>query len=166
MNKPINDNGIYRYSLVREWLVGDGILCYIMLNPSTANVLEDDNTLIRCSGFARQWGFAKMRVVNLFAIRSTDPKKLKEFADPIGGIWNDATIRTAVKAAKQVIVAWGNHGSLHGRDKEVLKILKTMKIEPMCLGITKSGAPKHPLYLPDETELVPFKAPVPIPSAK
>ena len=71
-----------------------------------------------------------------------------------------------MKAAKQVIVAWGNNGSLHGRDKEVLKLLKSMKVKPMCLGITKTGAPKHPLYLPDETELVPFKAPVPTPLAK
>ena len=50
------------------------------------------------------------------------------------------------------VAAWGNGGDLMGRDKEVVEMLGDL----YCFGLTKLGHPKHPLYLPKDTGLVPF----------
>ncbi|MCL6601225.1 MAG: DUF1643 domain-containing protein, partial [Alicyclobacillus macrosporangiidus] len=44
MNKHAVIDGPYRYSLVREWEEGRPRVLFIMLNPSTADDAEDDNT--------------------------------------------------------------------------------------------------------------------------
>jgi hypothetical protein len=45
----------------------------------------------------------------------------------------------------QIILAWGNGGSLQGRDRYVMALLGDQPI--YCLGTTKLGQPRHPLYL-------------------
>jgi hypothetical protein len=77
-----------------------------MLNPSTADAEKFDPTVRRCFGFARDWGFGGLEVVNLFALRSTYPEQLKKVSDPVGPE-NDAVIRRAVKAADLVVASWG-----------------------------------------------------------
>ena len=50
---------------------------------------------------------------------------------------------------RPVICAWGAHGGFMGRDLEIMRWLGTYSsIQPMCLGITKEGYAKHPLYVP------------------
>ena len=77
-----------------------------MLNPSTADAERDDPTIRRCIGFSRAWGFGGAEMVNLFALRSTDPGRLREAADPVGP-GNVAHIADAARGATQVIAAWG-----------------------------------------------------------
>src|SRR4026208_2484913 len=47
----------YRYSLRRTWAEGCAIVCFIMLNPSTADADIDDPTIRRCIGFGKSWNF-------------------------------------------------------------------------------------------------------------
>lgn len=91
-------------------------------------------------------------MLNLFALRSTDPRKLREAADPIGPV-NDFEIRKAVDKSHAVIACWGNHGALHGRGLVVHKMLPHIL---RCFGLTAAGQPKHPLYLPKDARVVPF----------
>jgi hypothetical protein len=84
----------------------------------------------------------------LFAYRSTDPRALRNVDDPIGAE-NDAAIRRTCEVAERVVVAWGVHGLLGGRDEHVLGLLR----RPYCLGVTLNGSPKHPLYLAGKTRL-------------
>ena len=75
----------YRYWLSRKWERGPYCV-FIGLNPSTATFEEDDPTIRRCVGFAKRWGFGALVMLNIFAFRSTDPKKLrvKSTVDPVG----------------------------------------------------------------------------------
>lgn len=77
--------GAYRYRLDRLGaLLGRGAVNFVMLNPSTADAEQDDPTIRRCLGYAFRWGFARLIVTNLYALRSTDPRALWEHPDPIG----------------------------------------------------------------------------------
>ena len=144
----------YRYSLLRTWKRGSAKVMFIGLNPSTADEKVDDPTVRRCIGFARQWGYGGMILTNLFAFRSTDPKFLKNVPDPVGPD-NDQMIVRCCRSSALVVVAWGAHGALQGRDERVLTLLSA----PHCLGVTKSGLPRHPLYLAASTRLREFSGP-------
>ena len=133
---------IYRYSLWRFWKKDKGYAAFVCLNPSTADEFTDDPTIRRCINYAESWGYGGMIMLNLFAYRATDPIKLYSAKDPIGPD-NDFHLRSASSKAKVTIAAWGTHGGYLGRDNAVMSMLTA----PKCLGITKEGYPKHPLYL-------------------
>lgn len=131
--------GTYRYYLWREWDAAAPTVTFVLLNPSTADAEHDDPTLRRCVGFARRWGCGRLELLNLFALRATSPAELRRAADPVGPE-NDTILRAARGV---IVVGWGNHGALHGRDREVLGLLG----EVLVLGFTKQGQPRHPLYV-------------------
>ena len=141
----------YRYSLFRIWDEDKSLVLFIGLNPSTADEKEDDPTIRRCINFAKQWDYGGLIMGNLFAYRATQPSDLKQAIEPIGKE-NDKIIVELSKRADITVVAWGNDGYLHNRDKEVLKLLTN----PMCLKINKSGQPAHPLYQPKNLVLSPY----------
>lgn len=137
--------GTYRYSLWRQW--GDGpAVNFVMLNPSTADADKDDPTIRRCIGFAKGWGFERLVVTNLFALRSTDPRVLYRHESPIGPD-NDTALFTRAATVSLVVFAWGGHGGARGA--RVADLLRSFS--PGCLGRTKDGSPRHPLYLPKIT---------------
>lgn len=145
----------YRYALWRHWDWQGHANCvaFVGLNPSTADETIDDPTIRRCIGFAKAWNFGGLYMLNAYAFRATDPKDMKAASDPIGPGNNEALsyYRTRVSC---VIAAWGVHCD-PARAKEVCDILR----RPVyCLGKTKSGAPKHPLYLAANTERILFDA--------
>jgi hypothetical protein len=137
-------HGPYRYLLSRRWGAGAGAL-FVMLNPSTADDRADDPTIRRCVGFARRWRAPALEVVNLYALRATDPRDLFAHPAPVGPD-NDRVIAEAARRAALVIVAWGVHGA---RDRErTARVIALIGREVACLGTTGGGDPRHPLYLP------------------
>jgi hypothetical protein len=140
----------YRYRLTREWGEGSRIL-WVMLNPSTADAREDDPTVRRCISFSRAMGGGSLCVVNLYALRATDPAKLLE-ASQAGRVGpdNDYHIRVALQGCDSVICAWGTHdaASFGDRDERVLDLVREERREPLVLGLTRKLKPSHPLYMP------------------
>jgi hypothetical protein len=114
-----------------------------MLNPSIADHRRDDPTIRRCLGFARAWGYSVLEVRNLFAWRATDPRDLLTAPDATGGRRGDRELR-AVLDADLVVVAWGAWVPF-GRDRQALALLRGRRL--MCLGRTRNGGPRHPLYV-------------------
>jgi len=151
-----DETGKYRYRLDRRWFEFGRSVCFIMLNPSTADAFKEDPTIRRCIGFAKRLGCSAMSVVNLFGLRATEPKELKRADDPVGER-NDYYIRAAIEAASMVICAWGVHVGSSGRDREVCDILQHFRGPIYTFGVTKAGHPKHPLYLPADSELQRFE---------
>jgi hypothetical protein len=145
--------GTYRYWLSRWWGDGFRVATFVMLNPSTADAHADDPTIRRCIGFAKRLGANALRVVNLYALRSPDPDDIFEDPDPVGPR-NDNTIY-AERLSDWVIAAWGAHSAATpGRVARVRELLAGREVH--CLGRTKSGAPRHPLYLPADAPLETF----------
>ena len=144
------ERGGYRYNLERELSPASaGAIMFIMLNPSTATETEDDPTIRRCIGFANRLGYGKLYIGNLFGMRATNPKNLKLAADPVGR-GNNQALREMASYTTDIVAAWGNHGGLYGRDRDVLRMFhETHRI--LCLGDpTLKGFPRHPLYMAND----------------
>lgn len=152
----ISECGNYRYSLSRVWDNSKPSVMFIMLNPSTADSENDDPTIRRCIGFAKDWGYGGIIVCNLFAYRATNPKDLLKCSNPFGdeNIWHTKSNSEKVNL---IITAWGNYPIV---DK-VLKGLSAFRLLTPVLNklhyleLSKTGCPKHPLYL--KKELTPIK---------
>ena len=192
--------GRYRYRLTRE-LGGKLTLTVVMLNPSTADGSADDPTIRRCKGFAKDWGYGRLVIVNLYAFRATNPKDMWRLAHadrnrphlPLGNIIgedNDSAISRAVGEARYgigvtplhtwdanvgvvvadlrergiVLCAWGRGGTT---DKQLVKmhherverVAKLIGGDLYCLGTNGDGSPKHPLYIPEDTEAMLWRGP-------
>jgi hypothetical protein len=144
--------GKYRYSLLRTWNAELSKATFVMLNPSKADATLNDPTISRCITFADKMGCGALEVVNLFAYRTAYPRELRACRRPVGKL-NDQYIARAVEKASLVVVAWGNWGRLHGRDREVLQMIASEN--PLfCFGITGQGQPRHPLFLSYNNELI------------
>jgi hypothetical protein len=154
----LSPDDLYRYRLWRIWDDDRAPTAFLMLNPSTADATLDDPTIRRCVGFAKRWGSGGIVVVNLFARRATDPAELLEHdrADVVGPD-NDEHLRAVFRTVDSVVCAWGAHPVVRrNRVGEVLSLIPP-GVEVSCLGTTKDGHPKHPLYLRADTERVPFR---------
>lgn len=160
----LSDDGLYRFRLWRRW--GDGpAMTWIMLNPSIADALRDDQTIRRCISFATREGCDAIEVVNLFAWRATQPADLLTAPDPIGP-GNARCVESAIENADgPIVAAWGYwwitqsrrvHGPGFPRiapETYAQRHHRTLH----CLGYTKAGAPRHPCRLHPDTPLEVFQ---------
>jgi hypothetical protein len=142
---------VYRYALTRLWDPRPAAV-FVMLNPSTADAFRTDPTVTRCARFARRENCGGLVIVNLFALRSTDPRELRRHPDPVGP-GNDDHILEHCRPGRLVIAAWGTHGRLRDRDRAVLAMLSAAQVTLHCFGTTTGGSPRHPLYLPGNAQL-------------
>lgn len=145
-NAVFSGDRLYRYTLERSWEKKPTIILFIMLNPSTADEVQDDPTNRRTMNFAKREGFGCTVTVNLFAFRATNPQDMLAADDPVGPL-NDQYILSEAKRADMIIAAWGTHGTHLKRDRAVLRMLQNEGLLVHCLGVTKDGHPRHPLYL-------------------
>ncbi len=150
----ISPCGTWRYQLGRSrarnrWPV----IVWIMLNPSDADATRDDPTMQAVMAFSWACGFGHAWVVNLFAVRGSDPRVILKARDPVGPD-NDKWIRETCAGAELAVMAWGNHGFAFGRNRAVEALLANSGIPRAHLGLTDSGHPRNPLYVKRTTELI------------
>lgn len=149
----ISECGLYRYALTRTWDPSLPTMIFVMLNPSTADATEDDNTIRRCIGFAKREGYGTIIVVNLFAYRATDPSELLAVDDPVGPE-NDAFVSSIIqRQAGRVVCGWGTTKIARTRLDWFRRVIEDTCGRVECLGANKDGSPKHPLYLPKNSPL-------------
>ncbi len=158
----------YRFTLERRWAklgVADfsRLGLFVMLNPSTADALKDDATIRRLTGYCKDWSLSGFDVLNLFALRATNPKKLvdtyvyngftrKTDDQPV----NDRFLKEAASRPYAFrAFAWGA-GMPKGsnRDLAVDEIFRYAGCS--AFGHTKAGFPLHPLRLPKTAKLYPY----------
>lgn len=168
MSAVLDDTRTYRYRLSRPATHPDEApVLWVGLNPSTADEWVDDATVRKLYGFQATWSphppwplvpRGATELVNAFALRATDPRKLRQHPDPVGPD-NDEHIRRAadevVSAEGTIVVAWGANAFARKRAMQVRAILWPFDL--MCLGTTRDGSPRHPLYVPYSQPLVPWE---------
>lgn len=77
--------------------------------------------------------------------------------DPVGE-HNDAVLDLFAAQQVPVIAGWGAGTTAGGRDTAVAQQLDARGVRLHCLGTTKGGHPRHPLYLPAAAPLQPWPA--------
>ncbi len=149
----ISECGRWRYRLTRLWDRGSQPLVFVLLNPSVADSVVDDPTIFRCISFARRDGFGGIEVLNLFALRTTQPARLKIVEDPVGPN-NWRTWAGVLDHHKAVVFGWGaSKGTDKGEQiRRLMKLCHSRHVQPTCLGTTKDGSPRHPLFLGSDTQ--------------
>lgn len=177
----LSEDRLHRYRLWRYLppLPGthnDGSrVLWLMLNPSTADELQDDLTVKKCVGFARRWGHGNGRVeiCNLFSYRATDPAHLWAWLgqhpaplyqpEQIVSRNESAIVRAALRA-HTIVLAWGDQQkqpAFKSVSQRMIGELDRLGLSLYCLGLTKRGYPRHPSRLGYDTELVRFIPPAP-----
>lgn len=150
--------GRYRWWLQRSWEGGDGrSVCFVMLNPSTADADTDDPTVRRCTAFAKAWGYSTLIVRNLFAFRATHPKQLARlpFEIATGCQQGNDELHPAL-SAHVTVCAWGACNVPGVAERAEWFIRQYQGLPLHCLGLTKAGRPRHPLYVRGDQKLIPF----------
>lgn len=172
----LSECGHYRFTLGRDWSDEPGLLdselagevAWIMCNPSTADADVDDPTIRRIVKFSRSWGYQRLRVVNLAAYRTPNPKRAYLHAaggPPEPRARNLAEVRRAADEADLVVAAWGAVGSrLLELAPDVRKLLVELEPRLHVLATTIQGHPVHPLArgkhrIPDDATARPWRSP-------
>ena len=145
------DDRTHRLYLWRRWNKEGPWVMFIGLNPSTADERLNDPTVRRCIGFAVKWGYGGMFMCNVFTLVSTDPKKLN-VETPIA-MGASLAMRVIRRRCREAVAGWGNLISQVRQGEERVEWIKRDLSPLHCLGMTKLGHPKHPLYLPYTTKL-------------
>lgn len=156
----ISPCGMYRYHLERRWDRTKPAQVFIMLNPSTADANLDDPTIRRCISFAKREGAGGIYVVNLFAFRATNPADLLSAENPTGAD-NAKAIGDALLVARiyktYPIAAWGSHAIARTQAIELARRARDFGTKLVCLGVTKDGSPRHPLYVKGDAPLIEWR---------
>jgi hypothetical protein len=149
--------GRYRHTLWRTWspLREEApFALWIGLNPSTADATHDDPTVRREIGHTRRMGLESLCKVNLCDWRATDPVELLAPDRTPCSPDNIRAITANASVAERVILAFGAvHPKLRGHAGRVVAMLLGMGIPLWCIGTTKDGSPRHPLYVAAATPL-------------
>lgn len=152
----ISPCGTYRYNLTRTVQAQGVRASIIMVNPSTADAIENDQTIKKCIGFSERNGWREFTVVNKFAFRATDVRELHDADDPIGP-FNDAFILAALMSSDVTLVAWGRLAKipirLWRRWRDIYTLAQQVQRPLYCLGVCADGHPRHPQMLGYDTPL-------------
>lgn len=91
---------------------------------------------------------------NVFTLVSTDPKKLN-LEDPIAR-GAGLAMRVIRERCTKAVAGWGNLVTQVREGEERVERIKQDLCPLHCLGMTKQGHPRHPLYLAKDAELQEF----------
>lgn len=168
--------GTYRYTLSRDWSSLGGRVCFIGLNPSTADHRIDDPTVKRWIHFAKAWGYGGFTAVNLYPYRSSSPAECKQWSEweKNGPDWyardaillhNQPILIEEAKKADLVVACWGAGLWDWFWAENVIEEVR-LGVEPWpdlyCFGLTKHGCPIHPMArgkhrVPDDAKPILWK---------
>lgn len=154
-----NEDDTSRYVLGE---IGTKNLICIGINPSTATPESLDNTLKKVQKFASNKGYDGWIMLNVYPQRATNPKCIHTEI-------NDSIHQENLKQIQLLIQeypnfdVWASWGTLINKRPflkkclvDVAEVLGSDRNWLHLNELTKKGHPKHPLYLPYESEFNKF----------
>ena len=152
MDAIFDESRTYRYLLRRTlqeslFDLDARAITFLLMNPSTADETKNDPTIRRCIRYATDWGFGTLYIGNLSPYRATHPIDMLEHGLPPQSVIDDNihNILWAMDRSEKVVAAFGAIGAKVPGGQEVLTAVKDYDL--YCLGKTKDGFPRHPLYM-------------------
>ncbi len=150
----------YRYRLVWKtlgWRPGNAnTLAVGLMNPSTAGHDCGDATVAWCWRWSKSIGCTRLIVVNADAYRCTDQRRLAEVEDPCGEENEDHWRRAAVES-DMIVLGYGRPKlrALRSHGPRMARIMR--RYQPLfAWRVSRDGTPWHPLYLPADTQAIPY----------
>lgn len=171
----LSDCRQYRFTLTRTWRAGPHV-CFVGVNPSTADHTKDDPTVRRWIHFSDAWGYGGFVAVNLYPFRTPNVAACKRWADweSNGPDWhardtilhNVDIIAREAKRAALVVPCWGASAWDDFLVDHVIEHIQSGEApwpDLYCLGKTSAGDPKHPMArghhrIPDDQQPVLWRA--------
>lgn len=169
MSAVISECGLYRYRLDRdceglipaEFDEDSKVFAYFGINPSTADAMLDDPTVRKWIGFTQRNGGNRFIVGNVFSYRATDVKVIGKVPFPQGP-QHFTHLNQIIAEADVLVPCWGGRDKVPKHLREQLDLLLAWlhrSGKPVLhFGTTDGGDPKHPLFLPYTTPLLPLEA--------
>ena len=138
--------------------VGENPIICFGINPSTANDIKYDPTILKIRKIASENNCDSWVMLNLYPQRATNPNDMHKKADNDLKIKNYKVIRSVFNTYPNALTlaSWGNAIEKRKYLKDCLK--EILAIDPdrkwVCRGkLTVRGNPRHQLYVPDNTKL-------------
>ena len=166
-NCLISANKVYRWSLSFEISKSTKEIIFIGLNPSLSDSFILDSTTKKIIKISKNHNYGKVKLINLFALISSNPNKLFNHKNPVGYLNNNHIYKNLKKWSENencdLWLGWGNKGNFLNRNKKISKkIMKFYSIKknnfdkplgPLFIKKTINGNPIHPLYCLDNSIL-------------
>lgn len=150
--------GSFRWKLTRTWSSDGGRVCFIGLNPSTADHRDDDPTVRWWTHWSRVHGYGGFTAVNLYPFRSPSPAECRKWSDYLSNgpdwcardrLWeNETVVVREAKAAALVVACWGGGTWDPEYVDHIVEQVETGEAPwPTihCFGRTQDGSPTHPM---------------------
>lgn len=136
------------------------LLICIGVNPSKANKKESDATMNKLCEILKSNGYNGYVMLNLYPLINARPKNLpnnledkiyKQNLEKIKNILAEFT-------TSDILLCYGTQIKTRSYLSDCLNEIKNFctKRKLKCLGTTKYGFPKHPLYLKKNTKIIDF----------
>lgn len=131
---------------------GKSTLLAVGLNPSTADENELDPTSRNIETIAKLNGCDGWLIINLYPLRTSNPKKLPKRVNSKLTYENEKFIRNLIQNngfnITKILFCWGNYlerrSYLKKQSINILNLLENEKPNIYCLGKTRLGNPFHP----------------------
>ncbi len=147
----------WRYRLDRS-LGGIGPrVAFLLHNPSIAAEETSDPTATRGIGYATAWDCSHLTYINPWAAVATKKADLWKMADPVGPDNNFHIVTVAQEVARSggfIVFAWGAVSPpiamrevVASRLRVVEALVRAHCSDVRAIGVTKDGAPRHPLMM-------------------
>ena len=166
-NCLISANKIYRWSLSYKISKSKKEIIFIGLNPSLSDAVFLDNTTKKIIKISKNNNYGKVKLINLFALISSNPARLFNHKNPVGYLNNNHIFKNLKHWSENkncdLWLGWGNKGKFLNRNKRISKkIMQYNSIRknnfdnplgPLLIKKTIKDNPIHPLYCSDNSIL-------------
>jgi len=120
----ISENKEYRWRLSYKNSKSTKEIIFIGLNPSISDTVFLDNTTKKIIKISKNNNYGKVKLINLFALISSNPEQLFNHKTPVGYLNNNHIYKNLKHWSESencdLLLGWCNKGKFLNRNKRIL----------------------------------------------